>query len=54
MLNRFRDYVENSPWEKLIEDDGRVLRRICWGVLGVAAFYFAVVSVVVIARGPLG
>lgn len=54
MLNRFRNYVENSTWEKLIEEDGRLLRRFCWGVLAVAAFYFAVVSAAVIARGPMG
>ncbi len=54
MMRRFQDYIENSSWDRLLEDDGRMLRRVCWVILAVAALYFAVVAVCVIARGPLG
>ena len=54
MLKRFQDYIVNSTWEQLLEEEGRLLRRICWGVVAFAAFYFAAVSAAVIIRGPLG
>lgn len=54
MLKRFQDYIENSTWEQLLDDDGHTLRRVCWGILIVAALYFACASGGVLARGPLG
>lgn len=54
MLRKFQDYIENSTWEQLLEEDGRTLRRVCWGILLAAALYFACASVGVLARGTLG
>jgi len=53
MLRRFQDYIENSSWDRLIEEDGRILRRVCWGVLIVAAAYLGGVMVSVLLKGPM-
>jgi len=53
MLRRFQYYIENSSWERLIDEDGRILRLICWGVLIVAASYLGGVMMSVLLRGPM-
>lgn len=52
MLKRFQDYVENEPWDDLLDRDGRLLRRVCWGVLIVAAVYLGGVMIAVLLQGP--
>ena len=53
MLKRFQDYIENSPWDELIDRDGRILRRVCWGVLLVAAVYLGAVMTGILIQGPV-
>lgn len=52
MMKRFRGYIENSTWDEILENDGLLLNRICWCVLGAAASYFGWIALSVLIRGP--
>lgn len=52
MLKRFRDYVENEPWERHFDEDSRAMTIFCWALIIVCVCWFVPPVVRVILWGP--
>lgn len=50
MLEQFRNHIENAPWEHKVRTAERLLNRVTWVILILAALYFAPVILNILLR----
>jgi len=52
MLKRFRNYVENAPWERHLEEDTNIVQTFCWVAILFSIVWFGGAILRVLIWGP--
>jgi len=52
MLKRFRNYVENAPWERHLEEDHAALTAFCWVAILFSVLWFGGAILRILIWGP--
>ena len=52
MLRRFRDYIENGPWEQHLEEDKRAVVIFCWVAILFSILWFGPTIIRTLIWGP--
>ena len=52
MLKRIRDYVENEPWERHLEEDKAIVLTFCWVAILFSVVWFGGAILQVLIQGP--
>jgi hypothetical protein len=52
MLKRFRDYIENGPWERYFDDDSAGLVIFAWVAIIFSIVWFVPPIVRILVWGP--
>lgn len=52
MLTKFRNYIENGPWERFLDDDNAALTVFCWVAIIFSICWFGPTIIRIMVYGP--